>query len=239
MVKPSLFALALGLLMAGEARAGLTFSASPCGGAGEAPCTVTQAYQPAVNAAPLSQQSFNEFYAWDTHGQPAIFSNQEIGSNADYAFGYVYNNVDGLFHTMYVNGPNGLICCTIDEPWQIIGINANNMAIGTDGTFPFISFIDGAETVALLPAEVRVLGQPDNFPLGADYFLAIDDGNNILARSYETGGLYELHPVADSGNETNSASVPEAGSIWLLATGLISVLFIRRRGRRVTSGELL
>src|SRR5258708_5245429 len=115
MLRASLFALAVSLLIAGEARAGLIFTQTACGGIGESPCTVVQSRSPAINAAPLTQKSFNEFYAWDLSGQPRTFSYTEVGRTADYAFGYVSNSVDGFFHTYYINGRDGLVCCTADE----------------------------------------------------------------------------------------------------------------------------
>ena len=232
MLRASLFALALSLLIAGEARADLIFTRTACGDIGESPCTVEQARSPAINAAPLTQEAFNEFYAWDLHGQTATFTYNEVGSNADYAFGHVRNSVDPFFDTYYVNGPDGLICCIIDEPWNLIGINAGGFLIGSDGTYPFISTVEMAVASGLTapPLPFSVIGRDPN-DFYADSFLAIDDGNNILAQSRETGEFYELRPVSSSA----SLPVPSPASLPLLAGGLFSVLFIGKRNRWVAS----
>src|SRR5690349_10369285 len=173
MLRASLFALALSLLMAGEARAGLIFTQTPCGGIGESPCTVVQSRRPAINAAPLTQQCVNEFYAWDLFGHTATFSYTEVRSNADYAFGYLSNSVGAFFHTYYVSGPDGLICCAADEPWALLGVTAGGLLIGTDGLYPFISTVGMAAASGLFapPIPFSVIGRAPN-DLYADSFLA-------------------------------------------------------------------
>jgi hypothetical protein len=232
MLRASLLALALSLLISGEARAGLIFTQTACGGIGESPCTVVQSRSPAINAAPLTQQSFNEFYAWDLFGQTATFSYTEVGSNADYAFGTVSNSVDPFFHTYYIIGRDGLVCCTIDEPWALLGVNAGGLLIGTDGLYPFISTVEMAAASGFFapPLPFSVIGRAP-YDLNADFFLAIDDANNILAQSRETGEFYELRPVSSP----DLLPVPSPASLPLLAAGLLSVLIIGKRNRWVTS----
>jgi hypothetical protein len=207
------------LLGAGEARAELVFSSTPCGGPGQNPCTVTQAYRPAVDAAPLTQQSFNAFYQAAGFDYTATYDYAVAGSNADYAFGPVENDVDGFFHTYFVDGPNGIICCTIDYPWALAGINASGFMIGRpmmSGT-PFISsiaaLIDSGYWGEAPPLPFSVINGEVGYD---DRFLAIDNDNNILAQRGDDGSLYELRPV------------PTPGTVWMLGAGLLAIATIRR-----------
>ena len=226
MFRASLVALALSLLVAGEARAGLIFTQTACGGIGESPCTVVQSYHPALNAAPLDNQAFRDFFAGIPEGSNGSYVYGEVGSNADYSFGHVLDS-NIFIDTYYINGAAGLICCTIDEPWRLIGINSGGLLIGSDGTYPFIASVLDAQTG--LP--FTVLGRGPLSGFDADYFLAIDDANNILAQSRETGAFYELRPVSSPA----LLPVPSPASLPLLAAGLFSVLVIGKKNRWVTS----
>ena len=209
-------ALVLGLLAPAPALANLMYSETPCGGDGQPFCTVVQSYQPAINAAPLTQQAFNAFY--QAHGYPytATYDYTPVGSSADYEFGLVSNTFDGMFHTFYLNGPAGLICCTADVPWRIIGINAAGMLIGFDGLFPFISDVTNANGFSALEIPFTVLGH-SLLDFGIfNSFIALDDAGNILGRGRD--GWYELNPV------------PEPASVTLMLAGL-AVLGWRRRFR--------
>jgi hypothetical protein len=217
--------LATGLLACGgSAHANLIFTQTPCGGIGEKPCTVVQSHSPAVNAKPLTQEAFNEYYAWDLFGRTATFDYGESGSNADYAFGNVRNSVDAFFDTYYINGPDGLICCSIDEPWRLNGINAGGTLIGDDGAgFPFISTVELAAASGFyappVPFTVRGLTFDDLYLVR---FLAIDDGGNILAaRTWSETTYFELHPAA----------IPEPGALVLLLGGVLALGAARLRAR--------
>jgi len=106
MFRASLVALALSLLVAGEARAGLIFTQTACGGIGESPCTVVQSYHPALNAAPLDNQAFRDFFAGIPEGSNGSYVHGEVGSNADYSFGHVLDS-NIFIDTYYINGAAG------------------------------------------------------------------------------------------------------------------------------------
>src|SRR5882724_7848524 len=136
MVRASSFALAFVLLFlaAGSARAELLYTSSFCGGA-YAPCDFTPRTAGPSAAAPLTSQSFVDYfvsrgYKFPNDPDPGFIFGP-IDRNADFEIGYVYGS--GQIHTVYIDGVDGLICCTIDEPYRLTGINDNNLLIGQDG----------------------------------------------------------------------------------------------------------
>lgn len=223
-----IIAFATLILGSSAAQAELIYTATPCGGGGQNPCTVTQAFQPAENLPPLTNQVFVDYFSAllspSAVDQNSGFSWNEIGSNADYAFGAVEGG--NAIWTSYINGRDGLICCIIDWPFRLTGINSGGWIVGDFGTHgtPFLTRIDGFDYEAV-PQVVSGDSVGDG-----DLFLAIDDQNNILAQRFDPAApdaveLYELRPLAVASRE---AEVP-TGSTLLLMVSSLGVLGLVRR----------
>lgn len=140
--------------------------------------------------------------------------------------GYVYGRLwgegpacGGVCDTQFIFYRGEILCCMIDFPWALRGLNDNGIFIGSDGSgFPFLMEIGSwieilptldAASIAALKAILPPRYHWADFLFGST-FIAIDNDNRISGFNWL--GAYVLTPV------------PEPGSFLLCATAMLLLL---------------
>jgi hypothetical protein len=198
----------------------------PCGGLGQVKCSIVQGGQTptAQDLQGLDNAAFVQFFQGIEQGPNPGFSWGPVGASAD---GYVIGSVDGddNIDTGFVYHNGQVLCCMVDEPFQLAGINNLDVIIGwNQDSGPFVADAASAGTTDVNEEQLTFANPSfDPYALGPFdfFFTAIDDQNRILADI--NGQQYMFTPTP----------VPEPASVLLLGIGLIlCVMLLRSRMRR-------
>ncbi len=193
----------------------LLYTATACGGPGQAPCAVSPASHAATGAemAPLTDALFNNWMNgnWDpqkfgTAWPSSTFTLSGVNAVHGFMVGEFTSSIG--FAASFVYHAGALMCCTLSGPFQIRDINDNGLVLGFTPLGGW--FVDEL-------ADLHADYQPesprftDGFRPGInEVFSAIDDQNRILLT--QPGQNYVLTPV------------PEPGSLGLVILGLVALL---------------
>jgi hypothetical protein len=194
------------------------------------PCYVQPAQvPPPPEMMPIVREAINKSY-------PELLPGHEwyIGIGGSNKQGYVYGRLYGAtllysdWDTQFIFYQGQILCCHIDMPYWLGGLNDSGVFIGDDGNgFPFASSeIDSFWVVPYLPnidasssKALKVLFPPDfsewNYFLAASYFVAIDNNNRISGVG--PLGAFLLTPV------------PEPSTGTVIAAALAIFLLLCRR----------
>ncbi|HUO98011.1 MAG TPA: hypothetical protein VMU01_05050 [Rhizomicrobium sp.] len=180
------------------------------------------------------QQAFAD-YGWnvDLSGAQVDLSNVQENWNGD-VFGRVDINDFGI-HTYFAVHNGAVVCCLIDEPYEIVDVNDNGLFIGNDvydvsnqgqPLYPGFLAMSGG-SLALPPVPYVLTPNARQLIDGYTEFVAIDDKNRILAEQFTVPDIY--HGMKFEGWLELDPVVPEAPSALLVLPLLISGWLVRRR----------
>lgn len=227
MIRMCVLATALSVAAFAPHATAAQYTATMCGFASQYPgdaCYVARAdtVPTPADTSGLNNNLFSAFFT--SHGIAAVggWHWDARGVNAGgYVFGDVWDDIR-LATTQFVYRAGQVLCCTVDFPYRLNGLNDNGVYVGQNG--------DGSAALGneLLPHAVT-FALPDLLAASVDFLLsasldAIDNDGRISGATF-AGERFLLAPVT---LDTAVAAVPEPSGATLLVAALAG-LWARRR----------